>query len=272
MKPRLAPRTLVFRRLERRLRRVLLTPVRPWLRRDPPRVVRVPPLDQAFVDAIKLIAPQYTSLTCNEDSRQFWELDQNNSCWTEEAALGSLLTAMPRPGRILEIGPGFGRSAIFVGLRHFPEAQFDLFDAAGKQTKYELLGHRYADSFCGDLGLLRRCLDFNQVSRCRILDAALTNGRIPMPEAPYDFVYSFYAVGFHWDLDHWLDELLAVGGPATLYAFLVPSHYEPSARVAALPHLLLQAHSPLYPERTVYFLTFTPHAQPWLPGCTIRQV
>ncbi|MDP1580397.1 MAG: hypothetical protein Q8M02_08970, partial [Candidatus Didemnitutus sp.] len=198
--------------------------------------------------------------------RRFWERDQNNSCWLEATILDPLLRSMPAPQRILEIGPGLGRSVAFFSKRHFPAAHFDLYDATGHETKYELAGQRYSDSFCGNLPLLTRTLEFNGVTNFQLLDANRATGRLPLPPQPYDFVYSFFAVGFHWSLEHWLDELLALGGPQTLYVFTVAPNFVPSARLAAMPSLLLQGSSQLFPEATTYLFAFTPEPAPWFPA------
>ncbi len=263
-----APRSLIWRTLRRRVRRVARQPIARWVAREPETVVRIPPIDDVFVRAVRLIAPQYDWLRADERSRLVWERDQNSSCWTEDTALSPLLRAMPPPRRVLEIGPGLGRSAVFFSQRYFPHARFDLFDATGEDTKYELLGGRSVASFCGNLELLRRTLDFNEVHGYRILDARLTDGRLPPQDEPYDFIYSFWSVGFHWALDHWLDEILSVAHPGTLCAFIVPSHYQPSPWVASLPHVMLEASPALRasPLATTYFLVFTPKPVSWLPA------
>jgi hypothetical protein len=260
-----APRSLFLRKLQRRAHRLWRLPWAGWTAREPEAIVKVPPLDAALVSAIKLIAPQYSDLQADEQGRQLWERDQNHSCWAEDAALSPILRTMPTPRRILEIGPGLGRSAIFFSRRYFPDASFDLFDATGHGTKYELLGNRYDDSFCGNLALLQRCLGFNHVTNARVVDAGGRGGRLPSADK-YDFIYSFYAVGFHWSLDHWLDEILAVSHSETLCALIVPSHYQPSARIALLPHRLVQASPLLQPDpySTIYVLVFTPRPVAWL--------
>jgi hypothetical protein len=258
--------SLALRRFRRRVRRVLLTPLSRWIARDPETVVRVPALDAAFVSALKLIAPQYESLEADEASRLFWERAQNSACLAEDAALGSLLRAMPPPARILEIGPGLGRSVVFFARRYFPHARFDVYDATGHAARYELDGSRHEDSFCGNLDVLRRCLEFNQIGGFRIIDASATGGHIPPSREKYDFIYSFYAVGFHWSVDHWLDEILGACRDTTLCVLMVPSHFEPSLRIRAMPYTILEGWAPTYPEPwgTVYFLVFTPKRVPWL--------
>ena len=265
-----ASESLAVRKLRRRARRAIRWPWAQWLAPEPETIVRVPPFDDAFVAAVKLIAPQYTDYGGDEESRRKWQRDQNRSCWGEDTALVHLLRVMPPPRRVLEIGAGLGRSAVFFSKRYFPDARFDLFDATGADTKYELMGNRYDDSFCGNLAVLQQCLDFNGVSNVSLVDAAQTGGRVPMPDERYDFIYSFYSVGFHWSIDHWLDEILAVAKPTALCAFIVPSHYQPSRRVAAMPHMLIEGAPLLQPDpySTTYVLVFTPQPAAWFQGAT----
>ncbi len=71
-----------------------------------------PPLDGDLIRAIKAITPQF-SLRADETSRRVWELSQNGSSWAEYEALRPVLDDLPQPARVLEIGPGMGRSVVF---------------------------------------------------------------------------------------------------------------------------------------------------------------
>lgn len=265
MKLPLAPVSPFWRKVRRNLRRLALAPLRRRLVRPPDTVVSVPSLDDAMRSAIALIAPGFM-LPPGEAGRRLWEQDQNNSCRTEDDAAGPILRAMPPPRRILEIGPGLGRSAVYFSRRYFPEAEFTLFDATGHDTKYALIGPRRHDSFCGNLPLLERCLRHNGLTCYRIVDAGSTGGRLPASDGPYDLIYSFFAVGFHWALEDWLDEILALGAPHTLHLMTVANHFRFPERLQKMPRLLLQAHSGLYPLSTTYFCAFVPAPQPWFPA------
>ena len=134
--------------------------------------------------AVKAITPQF-SLRADEPSRRVWELSQNGSSWAEYEALAPLLDSMPEPRRILEIGPGMGRSVVFLS-RHlgWHSATFDLFEGNGEARKYPLNAPRSDDSFCGDIGQLCRVLDFNQVKNYRVIDAAETGFRLDGLDRP----------------------------------------------------------------------------------------
>jgi hypothetical protein len=48
-------------------------------------------------------------------------------------------------------------------------------------------------------------LDYNGVNQYKIFDAR----QMPLSAlpGPYDLIYGFYSIGFHWSLEHYLDEL-----------------------------------------------------------------
>jgi hypothetical protein len=137
-----------------------------------------PPLTPHLVKAIRAITPQF-KLKTDEASRRVWELSQNGSCWGEFEALEPLLASLGTPARVLDIGPGLGRSVVFfkkkMGWREVP---FDLFEGEGEARKYPLLAARTADSFRGDLTALRGVLEHNELSAYEIVDAALSDGRL----------------------------------------------------------------------------------------------
>ena len=117
-----------------------------------------------------------------------------------------------RPGGFWRIGPGFGRSVVFFGKKGlFTDSEISLYDADGTSTRYKQKYYeqppRWPDtsSFCGNLPLLRTMLDYNGVKQYQIFDARqLPLGRLP---GPYDLIYGFYSIGFHWSLEYYLDDL-----------------------------------------------------------------
>jgi hypothetical protein len=76
------------------------------------RVFRSPPMSRELVRAIRLISP-HLNFRPNEASRDYWESEQNGACWAEYEKLRDTLSALPKPMRVLEIGPGLGRSLVF---------------------------------------------------------------------------------------------------------------------------------------------------------------
>jgi len=191
-------------------------------------VFHAPPLTPELLAAIKLISPRL-KLAQDEHSRRIWEKEQNGTCWGEYEALRPLLAVIEKPNKILEIGPGLGRSAVFFSKQFgWQQSEIHLYDSEGAATKYKQKFYdadkrSLQDSFCGNLPLLRALLDYNQVSNYTIFNARQTPlAKLP---GPYDLIYSFYSIGFHWSLELYLDDLLPLMHQRTLAIFTVKKDF-----------------------------------------------
>ena len=191
-------------------------------------VFHAPPLTPELLAAIKLISPRL-KLTQDEISRQVWEKEQNGTCWSEYEALQPLFSGIEKPKKILEIGPGLGRSVAFFSKQcGWQQSEIHLFDGDGSGTKYKQKYYdagksSLQDSFCGNLGLLRSLLDYNQISNYTIFNAAET--KLAALPGPYDLLYSFYSIGFHWSLELFLDDLLPLMHDRTVAIFTVKQDF-----------------------------------------------
>jgi hypothetical protein len=228
-----------LRQLPLRLRAELLK----WLRREPPidqlnraladreRFFRAPELDAELLAAVKLITPQF-HLRGNEQSRLLWELSQNGSCWGEYDALAPALESLPRPAQVLEIGPGLGRSVVFFKRKlGWETVPFHLYEGDGDKTRYTVMGPRTSASFCGSIAALERVLAHNDVDAWQVHDAARHDYRLDPLPGPFDLIYSFYGVGFHWSIEHFWTELEALMDGDSLGIFTVHHGFEPSERL-----------------------------------------
>lgn len=205
-----------------------------------PRVFRAPPFTEELVAAIRLISP-HLPLACDENSRLAWETAQNANCWGEIDALAPILAARPRPARVLEIGPGLGRSAVFLTRQlGWHDVPFDLLEGDGKETHYTTLGPRMERSFCGSIRALEHVLAHNEIANCRVIDARAPGGRLAELPHRYDVIYSFYAIGFHWSLEHFLDDILARMHDESLAIFTVADGFEPFPALARFEHRLVE--------------------------------
>jgi hypothetical protein len=158
---------------------------------------------------------------------------------------------MPPPAKVLEIGPGLGRSAVFFAKKlGWQRAEFHLYDGDGSDTKYTLLGPRFDDSFCGNLALLRKCLDFNGLTRYKIFNARGLGARLSGLPGPYDLIYSFYSVGFHWSLEHFLDEILALMHERSVGVFMVFNEFEEFPALRGLAHHIVTSRA-VFPAEDV---------------------
>lgn len=197
-------------------------------------VFKAPPMTEELVRAIKLIAPQF-KLTPDEASRRFWEADQNGACWGEYEALEPVLKNIPRPAKVLEVGPGLGRSVVFFARKlPWQDAEFHLYEGNGDRTKYTLLGPRFDDSFCGNTSLLEQVLDFNGVSNFKVFDAAALGFELGALPGPYDVIYSFYSIGYHWSLEHFFDDIVGLMHETSVAFFTVPNEFEPFEKLGGV--------------------------------------
>jgi hypothetical protein len=197
-------------------------------------VFHAPPLTPELLAAIKLISPRL-NLTQDEVSRRVWEKEQNGTCWSEYEALQSLFSRIEKPRKILEIGPGLGRSVVFFSKQcGWQQSEIHLFDGDGSGTKYKQKYYEAGKSslqgsFCGNLGLLRSLLDYNQIANYTIFNAADT--KLAALPGPYDLLYSFYSIGFHWSLELFLDDLLPLMHDKTVAIFTVKRDFRGFPRV-----------------------------------------
>jgi len=188
------------------------------------RVFRAPRLTPELISAIKLISPQF-DFTATEQSRSAWEADQNGACWGEYEALAPLFRSMSKPTKILEIGPGMGRSLVFFTKKlSWNDCDIHVYEGEGDTTKYTYLGPRYEDSYCGNLDVLRHVLDFNGIHNVTIFNAH--DLRLVDLPAPYDLLYSFYSIGFHWALEHFIEDILSLMHDRSIAIFTVPQEFE----------------------------------------------
>jgi hypothetical protein len=173
------------------------------------------------VAAIRLISTRLP-LKADENSRLLWQRESNAASEAEYDALLPLLRQVEKPRRVLEIGPGFGRSVVFFRKKGlFSDSEISLYDADGTSTRYKQKYYeqppRWPDtsSFCGNLSLLRTMLDYNGVTQYQVFDAQ----RLPLAglPGPYDLIYGFYSIGFHWSLAYYLDELEALMQERSLF-------------------------------------------------------
>jgi hypothetical protein len=201
------------------------------------RVFRAPPLTPELVAAIKRISP-HCDFTASENYRSLWEADQNGACWGEYETLAPLFHSMPKPTKILEIGPGMGRSLVFFSKKLGWEAsEIHTYEGEGSTTKYTILGPRFEDSYCGSLSALRYVLEFNGIRNVTVFNAQ--DVRLPDLPGPYDLLYSFYSIGFHWSLEYFLDDLLPLLHDRSVAVFTVPRGFLPFPGLEGLSHKLV---------------------------------
>ena len=223
-------------------------------------VFLAPPLTPQLAAAIRLISPQFP-VSPTEQHRAFWETDQNGACWGEYEALASLFQALSTPAKVLEIGPGLGRSLVFFSKKlHWQNAELHAYDGDGTRTRYTIEGPRFTDSFCGNLAQLQHVLTFNGVTNTTLFDAHST--ALAALPGPYDLLYSFYSIGFHWALEHFLADLLPLLGPRSIAIFTVPQSFHPFPALEPLAYRLIDWKPVWPPEAHLKMLVLSKAALP----------
>lgn len=205
---------------------------------QPERVFNAPPLTRGLIKTIKRISP-HLFLTKSEKSRILWECDQNGACWSEFKVLGPLFKKLPKPKKILEIGPGLGRSLVFLNKKlEWGQSEIHAYEGEGYTTKYTILGPRFEDSFCGDISMLKYVLEYNSINNVKIFNSKeVILTELP---GPYDFIYSFYSVGYHWSLEYFLADLLLLMHEESVAAFIVPFSFVPFANLETLSYKIIE--------------------------------
>jgi len=226
------------------------------------RIFRAPPLTPDLTAAIKLISPHHCDLAASEEHRLIWEADQNGSCWGEYEVLEPFLSRIPTDAKILEIGPGMGRSLVFFSKkRGWRGDQIYAYEGNGRTTKYTSLGPRFEDSFCGNIAMLCHVLRYNDVRDVTIFDAENMN-LAELPGRPYNLIYSFYSIGFHWSLEHFLDDLLPLLDERGTAIFTTSPDFQPFEGLQKLPYQLVDW-KPAWPKgTTLKFIVVSKPARP----------
>jgi hypothetical protein len=194
-----------------------------------------PPFSEEVVSAIRLISTRLP-LKADEASRLLWQNESNAASAAEYEALQPLFNKVETPRRVLEIGPGFGRSVVFFQKKGlFAESEISLYDANGTSTRYKQKYYeeppRWPDtsSFCGNLSLLETMLTYNKVDKFRILDAQQMP-LVALP-GPFDLIYGFYSIGFHWSLEYYLDDLEPLLHDRTIFICTLNKNFHTFARL-----------------------------------------
>jgi Methyltransferase domain len=194
-----------------------------------------PPFTEEVVAAIRLISTRLP-LEADAASQLLWQHESNAASEAEYEALQPLLEIREKPKRVLEIGPGFGRSVVYFHKKGLlADAEISLYDGNGTSTRYKQKYYehppRWPDisSFCGNLALLQSMLDYNGVKQYQIFDAA----QMPLAAlpGPYDLIYGFYSIGFHWSLEYYLDDLEALLHEHTLLVCTLNKNFRPFSRL-----------------------------------------
>jgi hypothetical protein len=229
-------------------------------------------------EVVKAVLLIYTLLRLkpNEKSRLLWQQECNAASFVEYEALKPLFAALPKPKRVLEIGVGLGRSAVVFGKKRVwdEDAVLHLYDTNGSETKYKQKFYdappKWPDlsSFCGNLPLLEIFLRHNGLTNYTILDAA--ERPLSALPGPYDLIYGFYSLGFHWSIEHYLDDLEPLMNERTVVICTLNKHFKAFPRLGNYSTRVLQAAGTRKGARPLSFLALSKSALPEV-GLSVSQ-
>lgn len=189
-------------------------------------VVKHPPFTKEIAKAVMEISPHYY-FRATEKSREIYETDQNATCWGEYEALIPYLSKISTPNKVLEMGAGFGRSAVFFKkMLDWKDTELHLYEGEGAKGKYPMLGKKSDYSFRSNISVLRQILDFNNITNYKIIEPQTVEFKLSKLPGPYDIIYSFYAVGFHWALEHFFDDIFELMHEKTLVFLTIPDEFD----------------------------------------------
>ena len=248
---------------------------KPFLADDAQAHYRVPPFTEELVKAVRLISTRL-ALKADEPSRRMFQMESNDAVMVEYEALQPLFAALPKINKVLEIGPGLGRSIVaFSKLGVWQQtATLHMYDANGQATKYKQEHYdrppQWPDtsSFCGNIALLDNFLKFNGMSRYEIFDAS-TVPLTALP-GPYDLIYGFFSVGYHWSIDYYLDEIMPLMSDSSVLVCTLNKQFEPFPRLANYFTRVLQSPRVIKNGRPLSFLALSKGPLPNV-GVTVEQ-
>ncbi len=188
-------------------------------------IFNAPELDMDMVAAISAISPHIKLKPNDEDDRRFWENDQNSSCWGE---FNAIVKHLKPTASVLELGPGMGRSLVFL-QKMMGYHDYDVYESDGSYRDYDFDGIRDESTFCGNISQLEKVLKHNNITSYKVIDAK--THKLNSLTKKYDLIVSFYAVGFHWSLKYFWDDISKLLNNNGLAIFTVPNHFTPFPRL-----------------------------------------
>ena len=153
---------------------------------------------------------EYINLQCNGDKSLYED-------FPEHKYIHGYLKDM-QPDNVLDIGAGLGRASVWLFKKYgWERTHFVFLDGDTGKKQFEGIrkekGEYYNDwrmgvHFCDSNGLLD--VDYEQPEDVPLFE---------MFDNKFDLIYSFLAVGFHWPMDMYLDDLYPLCSKGTLLIF-----------------------------------------------------
>jgi hypothetical protein len=98
--------------------------------------------------------------------------------------------------------------------------------------------------------MLARMLAYNDVNNVKIWEAKDIGFRMSAVPGPFDLIYSFWAIGFHWSLNHFIDDILSLMRPGSYGIFTVNKLFVPPPQLVAECDFHIATVPRVWPENT----------------------
>lgn len=166
---------------------------------------------------MKLVFPdnvkKYIKLQCNDVMSKYTDFPELVNIEKELRPL--------RPKNVLEIGAGIGRASVFLA-KYFgwEETDFYLLDGDSGDEQVNGVNYESKDSFYNSIAATK---EFCSANGLKVYTLNAEKGDWKALGVKYDLVYSFLAIGFHWPISIYLDEIYNMLEKDTLLIFGVRS-------------------------------------------------
>ena len=172
--------------------------------------LHTPRVDVVFPESVD----RYLELQCNSDKVLYTNMPEARHL---ETYLGSV-----QPGRVLEIGAGIGRASVYLAQRfQWTDTAFHILDGDSGDKQYSPIDGARRDRFYNSLEATRVFCTANGIPGEKLVfhNAENDQWQSEIAGLRFDLIYSFAAIGFHWSIHMYLDQLRRQCHPDTLLIF-----------------------------------------------------
>jgi SAM-dependent methyltransferase len=151
-------------------------------------------IDIVFPESVK----KYIELQCNNSLFKYTELPELKNIKDELSVIA--------PNNVLEIGSGIGRASVYL-FKYFGwnDTNFYLLDGNSGDKQVNGINYESKDSFYNSIDATKEFCLANGMDNLYLLDAEKEDWK--SVDVKFDLCYSFLAIGFHWPMNIYLDEI-----------------------------------------------------------------
>lgn len=154
------------------------------------------------------------------ECKKYFELQCNNdiSLYTDMPEIKNINRYLEKldPHYVMDIGAGIGRASVYLHNKYkWDNTIFYLLDGNGGEIQYDQLrtgkDEFYNSFYCAKL--------FCENNGLKIIQLNANKEWISYITKSIDLIYSFLAIGFHWPIDFYLDDIYSISKIGALIIF-----------------------------------------------------